>query len=366
MMVFWVNVHGSFLFGLALAGIALLGRVAELGWRQLSRLEPGPAARHPAHGEPARPGTRAALAGRRLDPEVRDLLLLCLLSALALLVNPYGLGFLGYLRDYLAVNPGHGELGGLLTEWQPTTVDTPGGPAYFVSLLVFAGVVLVGWRRLPRDASALTEALRLLAFGVLACRWIRGIVWWGLVLPAPLAGSLQHALGVPRQAERRATGSPVNAWLVGLAGVVAVASLPWWRSGLAGEASATIEPSPVIAAVDRLVAEAPPGRPFHYIAWGPYLAWEGGPALKLFVDGRYEAYAPAVFADYARLSRGEAGWERLLDDYGVGYLLLSRGGQPGLVAAAAASAAWRMTFEDGDVAVFRREGPLPTAGRSTS
>jgi len=83
--------------------------------------------------------------------------------------------------------------------------------------------------------------------------------------------------------------------------------------------------------------------------------------VRLFVDGRYEAYAPAVFADYARLSRGEPGWERLLDEYGVGYLLLSRSGQAGLVAAVDSAAGWRLTFADGDVVVYRRDGSLPPA-----
>jgi len=71
------------------------------------------------------------------------------------------------------VNPGHGELGGLLTEWQPTTLDTPGGPAFFVSVLALLVFVLVARRRLPRDPTLLAEAARLLTFGVLACRWIR-------------------------------------------------------------------------------------------------------------------------------------------------------------------------------------------------
>jgi hypothetical protein len=73
-----------------------------------------------------------------------------------------------------------------------------------------------------------------------------------------------------------------------------------------------------------------------------------------------------VFADYARLSGGEVGWERLLDDYGVGHLLLSRSGQAGLVAAVAASGSWQIAFADGDVVVYRRDGGLPRAGRGTS
>src|SRR5262249_51638716 len=127
------------------------------------------------------------------DPQARALAVLLGLSALAPLVNPYGLSFLGYLRDYLAVNPGHGELGGLLTEWLPTSLGTPAGPTFFVSLALlavalYASGVAGGALRWPRQRLGTGEVLRLFVFGWLALRWIRGIIWWGLVLPAPLAG----------------------------------------------------------------------------------------------------------------------------------------------------------------------------------
>src|SRR4051812_33184832 len=266
-MVFWVNVHGSFLFGLGVAGIALLGRVGELLYRPLLLLVSRRGRLQATRLDDKQPGSLARLAALRPEPELRALVWLCVLSTLALLVNPYGIGFLGYLRDYLTVNPGHGELGGLLTEWQPTTLDTPGGPAFFVSLLALLGVLLVARRRLSPDPALLAEAGRLLTFGVLACRWIRGIVWWGLVLPAPLAGSLQRALAPPGPVAARATSSALNGLLVALAALVAVGSMPWWRSSLAGDGSVTLEPSPVIAAAAGLAADAPSGYPFHYIAW---------------------------------------------------------------------------------------------------
>jgi hypothetical protein len=50
----------------------------------------------------------------------------------------------------------------------------------------------------------------------------------------------------------------------------------------------------------------------------------------------------------------------------VGYLLLSRGGQAGLVAAINASAAWELTFSEGDVVVYRRTGSASLTRRGTS
>ena len=74
-------------------------------------------------------------------------------------------------------------------------------------LLVYANT----WRRgaaAPATFGLTTgETLRLFVFAWLALRWIRAIVWWGLVLPAPLAGLLQRAVvgaraGRPRGGRR--------------------------------------------------------------------------------------------------------------------------------------------------------------------
>jgi len=89
-MVFWVNVHGSFLFGLGLAGIALLGRIAELLYHRLPlRVRRGGARPLTTLADEQSAG-RTPLAAMRLDPELRALVWLCVLSALAVLVNPTG------------------------------------------------------------------------------------------------------------------------------------------------------------------------------------------------------------------------------------------------------------------------------------
>src|SRR5262249_25104869 len=79
-MVFGVNVHGSFMFGLGLAGIALLGRVAELILRRLPLLVPPHEARHPARLAADQSAGRPRLTSLRLEPELGALVWLCVLS----------------------------------------------------------------------------------------------------------------------------------------------------------------------------------------------------------------------------------------------------------------------------------------------
>jgi hypothetical protein len=335
-MVFWANVHGSFVFGLLLVGIALLARLLALAGA-------------------GRPRLIVADAG------ARALVVLLLLSGLAPLVNPYGLGFLTYLRDCMAVNPGHLGVGGLLTEWLPTSLATPGGLPFFASALALLGLLYLNARyrsASPRERFGLStaEAFRLLAFGWLALRWLRAIVWWGLSLPAPVAALLQRALVGAPAGPAPLGRPPLNRLVLALTLAVAVGSLPGWREvlpGLSPEARALVEPSPLVEAADRVLPEDQSGRVFHYVAWGGYLAWRLGPGPRIFVDGRYEAYRPEVFDDYTRISAGDPGWEARLARYGVGQLVLSRAGQAGLVAAVERSPAWQSVYQQGDVAIYR-------------
>jgi hypothetical protein len=217
-----------------------------------------------------------------------------------------------------------------------------------------------GWCRTGSAHGALglgtAEAVRLLVFAGLALRWIRAIVWWGLVLPAPLAGLLQRLLiGAP--AGPASPGRPaLNRLVLGLTLAVAVGSLPWWRTvvpGIPPEARAIVEPSPLAGAADLVLPAERAGQVFHYVAWGGYLAWRLGPSQRIFVDGRFEAYRPEVFDDYSHISAAEPGWELRLARYGVGQLVLSRSGQGALVDAVARSPAWQPVYERGDVAVYR-------------
>ena len=170
-----------------------------------------------------------------------------------------------------------------------------------------------------------------------------------LVLPA---FALVYLVAAPTSLRRRVG----QILLAGLALVVALASPPWWRDALSLGEPAIVAPSPLVEATDRLAADAP-RRLFHYIAWGPYLAWRLDDGGHIFVDGRFEAYRPEVFADYEAISRGAPGWDARLAGYDVDHLVLSRAEQPALVQAVASAPSWQETFAAGDVVVYRRRGP---------
>src|SRR5205823_5820783 len=102
----------------------------------------------------------AALAGRALtvdaasstwsraggatldDRTVRRLALLLALCLLAPLANPYGLGIVPWLVDYLTFNTGGTGLSTLSLEWLPTSIATAHGTLFFLSAFLLVAVLL--------------------------------------------------------------------------------------------------------------------------------------------------------------------------------------------------------------------------------
>src|SRR5438067_7852325 len=98
-MVAWANLHGSFPLGIALVGAALAGRALTVA---------------------AASSTWSRAGGAILDDRtVRRLGLLLALCLLAPLANPYGLGIVPWLVDYLTFNTGGTGLSTLSLESLP-------------------------------------------------------------------------------------------------------------------------------------------------------------------------------------------------------------------------------------------------------
>lgn len=322
-MVVWANVHGSFPLGLGLVGLALAGRALELPPR--------------------------AWAG---DRPLRRLALLLALCGLAPLANPYGLGIVPWLVDYLRYNTGATGLATLSEEWLPTSVGAAHGVLFFAQ----AGLLAVLLVRVGPPPPA--DSLRLLAFAALALQALRSTVWWALVMAPVLAWALtQLATGgrvaAPEGADRRGVPA-LNAALVGGFALVAVLALPWLRpyGWLFGPARWPVQdPALPVAAAD-YVATLPATRLFNHMDWGGYLAWRLAPRQQLFIDGRFQLYAPALYRDYFRIASAGADWEERLAAYRVEALVLSRQGEARLLHALAVSPRWQAVYCDALAAVY--------------
>ncbi len=338
LLTFWVNVHGSWILGPVLLGLTFFGEGVRYGLRRPDAL----------------PRSRLlALLGTGV------------LCALALLVNPQGIGIVGYVYKMMTDAPSQT----LVVEWQSPAPTGIANSAFYATVLLGFGALLYSRYRPP-----LTEALTLAAFLWLAWSGQRYVIWFGMVAVPVLAQAL--AEGWPRL-RRGEGGRPqwINTLLALMLFLPVLAAQPWWveRLPLPDSYWALVwrgrEPGPLIgvetplAAADYLRAH-PGGCLFNEMGYGSYLIW-AVPEQGVFIDPRVELYPLEQWQDYIRISQGVR-YQALLDKYGVTRILLDRELQPGLAEVLPADPAWELEYQDSRAEIWRKigaSGPACSAGR---
>jgi hypothetical protein len=327
-VVFWANVHGSFILLYPLLGVGVLEAAVER-WRGVS------------------------------SDRLRRALLLAGVCGLAPLLNPYGIGLVRYVSDAVLFNGGATSVGVLGAEWSPPEIRTAFGGLFYGSVVL--AVVLLGAGCRPR----LGEGLLLLAFAVLAISSIRHILWWALVAVPFVARGVSTVLASPAlrrlpQPGPLPLGSPaLNLTCLLSFALLIVVSLPWWRQRLPlpPERTTVVDRSAPAAVADYLAANPVDGRLFNDTDWSAYFSWRLAPDTRVFVDNRFELHPADVWKEYMTISLGQVSWHRLLDSYGVTRLALNPKSQSGLVAAVRESPDWHLVYEDPQALVFVRTTP---------
>ncbi|MCA9071009.1 MAG: hypothetical protein KDA84_18910, partial [Planctomycetaceae bacterium] len=248
----WTNLHGSFLVGLTLIGCFLVGRGIDIERRTKK------------------------LGALFQDRWMRRYFLLLELSAVAVLLNPYGLQIYSAVLE-VSSNP---NMAGLI-EWDPLTLRADQGQA-----LAFAALVLMFlYRWSPRRVQS-SEVLSLIAFGGLTFYYSRFMVW---LAPLVAYSMVLHGHAVLKR-DRKRRPEPKPELRTSLNTVVCLGLLwimfaftPFSSHVLHGhevKPSKTMGPLTPVAATDVLNEmaekdELPPGLIFHSYEWGDYLLWKG-------------------------------------------------------------------------------------------
>jgi len=313
----WANAHGGFVFGLALLGAGLLGRLVD--W----------------------------LKHRQRFPT--RLVLVAGLCAAATCLTPSGLGMVNYVLGFVR----HPITQSLNVEFMPPTVRTGDGLLLFGFSACLAALLAVS-----RYRPTAGEALRLLLFGGLALTARRNVVWFGFVAaPAAAAclGCWAAGRGTPRA--QRAGRPRLNQAFAALLGLLAFVSLPWLRPQLPlpKGRQAYLAPETPVRAVAFLNTLPTPLRLVHSEADGSYLIW-ASPGVPVFIDTRIELYPKEQWDDYIAVFQARYDWEAILERYGADTLLLERRTAGPLIAAAAASPDWRQLYDDDQAVIYQRRG----------
>ena len=245
----WVNVHGGWVVGAGAIGAFTAASIVDPVFTRRRRL------------------AVLAMAGA---------------SAMATLVNPYGVGMLTFLAE--TVRPGRADV----LEWQPITALPP---VIFVLWLAPATMAAVGFWRDPRTRTpwALLVVIGLALGSVRVARLIGFFAVASGILAAPGAAGAATCRAEPPTARPAYGLAAASAWLLALVLVGGRISMdaPW-----------TPEPG----AARFVAARRLQGRLFTWFDYGEYAIWHFAPALTVSMDGRRETvYSDAVRDAHQRI-----------------------------------------------------------------
>lgn len=321
-MLLWVNVHGGFIFGLALLVLASSAHLLQDRWPWLSpRLDERPP--EPRGGPKVRAGRSAAVMAAAIG---------------ATLCNPNGLAGALYPFSYL----GNNASTRYIAEWEsPDFHQTQ--YLLFAALIV---VLLAAALAAPRQAR-LADLAIVLPFLVLALQSVRNISLYA-VLVTPItaevvAGALPTRWRGQRAAPRPAPARSRLNWLTAaIIGAVILASAGGQLTASA-QARAESKRYPV-QALAYIASHRIPARGFNSYNWGGFLIWHWAPRRSVFVDGRADMYGDAFMDRYIRAYRGDDSWLELFRLNRLCYALLEP--STGLARVLRSAPGWTLVYHD--------------------
>lgn len=302
LMALWANLHGSFLFGLAL--------VAPFALEALL----------------AAPATARAPTALRWGA-------FGLAAGAAALLTPHGLTGISHPIRLMTMT----SLSGI-GEWRPVDFRTFGP----IEICVPAAIGFALLRRMKLPPLRLVILLGLLGLAVQHNRHEQLLGFLGaLLLAAPLG-----AVTDPPEARWRVPARWIAAGVAGLAALLAA-----WRlaTPYAWGDSAT-RPVQALTSVPAAVRATPVLNDFQFGGW---LIGQG---VRTFIDSRADMYGDAILQPYLRLAEGDrAELARTLASQPIAWAILVAGSP--LDRAMAAQPGWRRTHADRWAVVYQRDRP---------
>ncbi len=324
----WVNLHGSFLIGLATLAAFGCGHAVDL-LRRTGRL-------------------RALIRDRCL----RTNIVFLALAGAAVLLNPYGWRVYGAAWQ-LSSNANLADL----VEWKPLRLGIGQGWAALCVSLVLLGFYLVTPRRFST-----TELLLLVGFGGATLATSRLIVWWGPVAAyyAVLHGAAiwKRWRGAHRHSEQPARTIPARFAVVSVCVALLCTPLTAALVRRPVDPRESLSSATPIDVTEFLRMHPPRGPIFNPLEWGDYLIWAGPPGLEVFVASHVNLVPRAVWQDYLRVITLDEGWLQILERRRINTAIVDDDQHAALAEAFREDPAWSVAHEDAEGLIFVRRHPL--------
>jgi hypothetical protein len=318
LQIFWCNFHGGFLAGLGLISLYALGE---------------------------------ALSRRPFLPYVG----VFLISALATLINPYGLEYWQYIVQAVTMpRPEITEWASVFKAYQ-TGIDR-GELLYLITVATIFGS-LAWWVRW-RDLTAILASCLTLYLGI---RHTRHIVFFllltGAYLPAILTRFLEKIASDPKLIS---VGKRLG-WKIPMVVVIVLITSFGAKIVSSNPLSLNIPPLPEkkrnldiyypVGAVEYIKNHHVMGNLLTEFEWGEYLIWNLFPQCKVALDGRYETVYPEGLANqYFDFINGRNNWRDFLKKYPPEMILINNRGR--IYSLIRADQQWSQVYNDQGCALF--------------
>lgn len=298
------------------------------------------------------------IAGRIFAPKanyltwrkIGVLILVGLVSAAALVINPYGLNML--LVPFQTV--GIGALRQFIQEWNSPNFQGRETWAFIFLLVGILGAAGASARRLNWTDFFLVSGTAFMSF-----LYGRNIAVFAVAATPVLTYHLdsiltERGLAIRPLRRVRPAMAVINLVIIVIAVFGAfVKTVAVVDDDIVQPALETIVP---VEAVAYLRDNQPTGTMFNSYNWGGYLIY----ALReypVFVDGRTDLYGDAFLQRYLQIAIGGDEWREGLDEYGVNLVLMER--DSGLSRRLRDEPGWNEVYTDDTAAVFVREESIP-------
>lgn len=307
----WVNVHGTFFFGLIVLAVVFVSGLLNV--------------------------TAGLLVSRPFDRTQRKALLGAgAFSLAALFVNPVGWRLLAY--PLWTILDWRMQLDAV-EEWQRLSFDD----SRAIGLLAVMGSILV--TALVRRMKLYVDELALLtvAFGM-AVLHQRLLFAWGIVASPILCRQLGDLY--PTSRGKFLPNAILTVAFLGVACVAFPAQ---------GELASQVARGNPVEAVNHIRRTHLTGRMLNEYAYGGYLTW-ALPEVKVFIDGRSDVYAwTGVFEDYGAWATLRSDPNLLLNKYAIDFCLLSQASP--MVRVMRYLPGWSERYADSRSVIFTRDLP---------
>jgi hypothetical protein len=312
----WVNCHGSFSFGIIVAGVFLFSSLFNF--------------------------QKGSLVAVSWQPHSRRMLLVAfILSIAALFLNPIGVRQTLYPLATIWSQPiGLSQV----DEWKPLQF---GDARSTVFLGVLGCILLLG---VLRRTELFWHEVLLLALAVWAAASHRRLLFAFGILAAPI---LSRAVSTSWQGYVAEQDRPA------LNGMLLVASLlsACWAFPNQQALVRQVEQRSPTRAVKFMKAHHLSGRMLNEYSYGGYLIWES-PETPVFIDGRADIFeATGVLSEFGNWATLQSDPDTLLDQYGIDFCVLAR--EAPMVRVLPLLRSWKIIYEDENSVIFVR-----TAGGS--